>query len=131
MVPTTHAPPHPPPLSAAAKKKIGSENKLVDHASHILNSALTVAESQFAIIYLKVLKWGLGLAVMIPLALLFVAFGVYGCFLLDRAADFALSAPPNPAWLSPLVRGGVYTLAVAAVVLPIVWNTFREPEASA
>jgi hypothetical protein len=128
MIPTPHAPPATPPLSAAAKKRTGAENKLVAQGSQILQSALTLAESQVAIIYLKILKWGLGLAVMIPLALLFVAFGIYGCFLLDRAADYALSAPPNPAWLSPLIRGGVYTLVMAAVVVPIVLNTFREPE---
>ncbi|HLX62222.1 MAG TPA: hypothetical protein VKX17_13155 [Planctomycetota bacterium] len=101
------------------------ENSIWPKLTHAARAALTAVESQLTIYYLKLMTWIVGFLMMIPVAVFMAIVGIYGLILLDRAADIALSTPPNPAWLSPLVRGGVYSFALFVAFGSVLWSIAR------
>jgi len=118
--------------SAAPDRKSSTPEKSIWPAiTHAARAALTAVESQLTIYYLKLMTWVVGFLLMVPVALFMAIVGIYGLILLDRAADVALSAQPNPAWLSPLVRGGVYSFALLAAFGSVFWSIARISKAKA
>ena len=99
----------------AVKAEVGG------HLSEAWSGALEVADAQVSIWSLKAVRLAM-LACLGSAALsVLLALGIYGFILLDWSLSYALETYGIP-WLSPVVRGGVYFLLPATLVL-MVWHT--------
>ena len=118
-----------PFTATTEKKRLTTDHSVWANCSQMAHHAANAAESQMAIFSLKLTKWAVVFAIMVPAAFFAVCFACYGLVLLDRAADAALVATNNPAWFSPLVRGGAYFLIVVIALAPVLFSAFVEPKA--
>ncbi|MEI6235423.1 MAG: hypothetical protein WCT04_20390 [Planctomycetota bacterium] len=83
---------------------------------------LVISDAQLAIWKMKLIRLAALALLAVPMALAFLALAVYGFVLLDQAAASAMKAAQWAEWVSPLVRGGVYTLGTSIVAVSF-WRT--------
>jgi hypothetical protein len=95
---------------------------LPDQLTAVCTNAMEAVDAQLAISALKTARIIIMVAFSI-LAMVGMAIVIgYGCFLLDGCLANALSVPPLPVWIAPLVRGVVY-VAVPATGLLYIWHS--------
>lgn len=112
-----------PEKSTAAHAPSALQHGLSDRVISLFQHASAIAEAEFAILGLSVVKILVLAVLSIPITLALTALGIYGFVLLDRAADIALTRPEFSMWLSPVVRGGVYFGLMCIGILPVVLGT--------
>lgn len=85
-------------------------------------NAMEAADAQLAISTLKTARVAVLAAFSILAIVTMAIVAGYGFFLLDGCLARALSIPPLPVWLAPLIRGLLYVLASGAGLFYI-WHT--------
>jgi len=94
---------------------------VLDVLRNVGSQLLMLTDAQFAIWKMKLIRL-LALALLtVPLALAFLGLAVYGFVLLDQAAAEGMRTAQYPTWVSPLVRGGAYSLFVLSVMI-VFWK---------
>jgi hypothetical protein len=78
---------------------------------------LIISDAQFSIWKMKLIRLAAMALLTIPLAIGFLALAVYGFVLLDAAAAAGMRTAEFPEWVSPLVRGGFYSVFVLFVMI--------------
>lgn len=76
---------------------------------------LVISDAQLSIWKMKLIRLAALALLAIPLAIGFLALAVYGFVLLDQAAAAGMRTAQFPEWVSPLVRGGFYSVFVLFV----------------
>lgn len=110
------------PAEHSSAARGGKTTSTLDVLRNIATQLLVISDAQLAIWKMKLIR-GAALAVLaLPLAAAFFALVVYGFVLLDRSAAAALDGAQYPAWFSPLVRGGFYTVFTSFAA----WSFWRQ-----
>ncbi len=78
---------------------------------------LILSDAQLAIWKMKLIRLAALTLLAVPLSIAFLALAVYGFILLDRAAATAMNGAQFPDWVSPLLRGGVYSVFTLFVAI--------------
>ena len=81
---------------------------IASRATAVWRSAMEVADAQISIWSLQAVRVAVLAAFGVVSSIAGVGLVIYGFFLLDYCLAFALSQPPLPIWVAPLVRGFLY-----------------------
>ena len=93
----------------------------LDVLRNIASQLLIISDAQFAIWKLTFIRYAALAALAIPMGIAFFLLGIYGFVLLDQAAAAGLKTAQYPDWVSPLIRGGAYSLFVLTVIA-VIWR---------
>ena len=108
--------------SSAASVPGGKTSATLDVLRNIAAQILVISDAQLAIWKMKLIRLAALSLLAVPLSIAFLGLAVYGFILLDKSAAAALDTAQYPAWFSPLVRGGFYTVFTSFAA----WSFWRQ-----